>query len=562
MRFRSSLGYSDFKQVRENELTFVDKSNFVIEFLESTEQVLLLPRPRRFGKTLNLSMLRYFLERSDENLGHLFEGLKVFSSPNAEQYKRHFQQYPVIFVTFKSIKESNWELCHAAIVDLIAKLYREHQAILGMGKLSEEEADDFQAILKGNAPAVRYRLALSDLCAYLHKAHGKKPIVLIDEYDNPIHSGWLSGYGPEIIDFFRVFLTAALKDNAHLDRAVLTGILRIARESIFSGLNNLAVYMLVDKPFSTCFGFQEGDVRRLLELAGHLEWLPTVQAWYNGYLFYDEVIYNPWSVLSFISNYGSPEAYWLNTSSNELIQRVLQDQVVQVGSIFERLIKGGSLETFVDKNTVLDNLSTDERSLWSLLTFSGYLRAQRLPIVDSEKPPPYRLSAPNNEVKLIYTQVFGSWLRTRMHGHGGSVRQLTLALLSGDAELLEEQLQALVMNVMSFHDMPAPEPEAMLQAFILGLLCVLEPDYRVRSNRESGKGRPDVMILPSKAGNAGVVMELKVVRRGTLEQALEKGVKQIREKNYVEEAKACGADPVYAFAVAFEGKEVRVVGVS
>ena len=555
------MGISDFRDLREQNITFVDKSRLIIEFLESTQQVLLLPRPRRFGKTLNLSMLRYFLEKRPENLAHLFEGLDVFYGENALKYKKHFQQYPVIFVSFKDISGKTFDICHAAIADLLANMYREHEAILGSGKLNENETANYKAILDGKATPTRYRSALFDLCKYIHRATGQKPVVLIDEYDHPIHNGWLSGYGADVLDFFRAFLTSALKDNSHLQRALLTGVLRIARESIFSGLNNIAVYTLIDQPFCRCFGFSEDDVRALVHIAGHPEWLPTVQAWYDGYLFYDQITYNPWSVLSFLSNSGIPRAYWINTSSNDLIKRVLQERASRAGKTIETLIQGGSIDAILSSNTVLDELFTDERAFVSLLTFSGYLRAEALPMTDPLKPAPHRLSIPNAEVKLIYTEVFELWLRSRLEGRGADLQTLLSAMLSGDSELLEEQLQAFVLNVLSFHDSSPTDPESIYQAFVLGLLCILEPEYRVRSNRESGKGRPDVMILPSKPGKPGVVLELKVVRKGTLEQALERAAKQIRERDYPAEARAAGAEPLYSFAVAFDGKDLRVMGV-
>ncbi len=554
------MGVSDFKKLRETGLTFVDKSRLIIEFLESTPEVLLLPRPRRFGKTLNLSMLRYFLEQRPENLAHLYEDLEVFRCEKALDYKKHFQQYPVIFISFKDISGKTFDMCHAAIVDLLANVYRDHEAILDTGKLNESDIENYKAILSGKAQPIRYRSALGDLCRYIHRATGQKPIVLIDEYDHPIHHGWLGGYGGDVLDFFRAFLTSGLKDNPHLQRAVLTGILRIARESIFSGLNNIAVYTLIDKPFCSCFGFSEEDVRSLMHIAGHPEWLPTVQAWYNGYLFYDQVIYNPWSVLSFLSNHGEPLPYWINTSSNDLIKRSLQRQAGHVGSVVEKLIEGGSFELILDKNTVLDTLDRSPDALWSLLTFAGYLRAERSSRGEGEQSA-HALSIPNREVRTIFTQTFQQWLEHGFYGRGAHLQKLISALMSGDSELLEEQLQAFVLNVLSFHDGSPTDPESIYQAFVLGLLCILEPEYRVRSNRESGKGRPDVMILPSKPNKPGVVLELKVVRRGTLEQALEKAAKQIRERDYPAEARAAGAEPLYSFAVAFDGKDLRVLGV-
>ncbi len=559
MPFVSPLGFSDFRELRESGATFIDKSQLIIDFLDSNQKVLLLPRPRRFGKTLNLSMLRYFLEKRPENLAPLFEDLHVFRCERAALYKeKHFQRYPVIFISFKDIRGQNFELCHQAIVDALRILFGQHSYVLESAALDSAKQEDFRSVRNGSAPSIRYRRALADLCAYIHLATGQKPIVLVDEYDQPIHNGWLAGYGAAILDFFRDFLGSALKDNPHLERAVLTGILRIAKESIFSGLNNLAVYTLLDRPFSKGFGFHEDEVRSLMELAGHPEWMPLVQAWYDGYWFFDQAVYNPWSVLSFLSNHGAANAYWLNTSSNDLIRHVLQNQALHVSKAIELLIEGGSVDTQLSPNTVLEELHSNEKYLWSLLTFSGYLRAEQLPITDPLRLPVHRLRIPNVEVRLIYTEVFESWLRSRMRRQGAALDILLSAMFGGDAELFEEQLQAFVMNALSFHDGSPTEPEAIYQAFILGLLCILEPEYRVRSNRESGRGRPDVMIVPTKPGKPGVVLELKAVRRGTLEQALEKALKQIRERDYPAELRAMGAEPVYAFALAFDGKNIQV----
>lgn len=560
MTFRSPLGTSDFRALREQNLSFIDKSNFISEFLDSTQQVLLLPRPRRFGKTLNLSMLRSFLEHNQPPLHHFFEDLHVFRCPNASLYRQHFQQHPVVFITFKDLKAGNLELAQSAIHELIRNLFIDHKAVLDSPALDPSEQRDFHSILDRTASPARYRHALADLTKYIHKAYAKKPIVLIDEYDTPIHSAWVKGFAPDILEFFRTFLTAGLKDNPHLYRAVLTGILRIARESIFSGLINLAVYTLLDRPFSTCFGFNENDIHALLNLAGHPEYFGVVQAWYNGYLFYDQVTYNPWSVLSFLTNEGEAQPYWINTSSNDLIKHVLQSRAASVGPIIEDLLEGGSFETILDKNTVLDDLETKDDALWSLLTFSGYLKAERRSRGPGEQSA-HALRIPNAEVRLIYKQSFVQWMQRGFSARGAGLQKLLSALFQGDSELLQDQLQALVLNVLSYHDAGPTEPEAIYQAFVLGLLCILEPEYRVRSNRESGKGRPDVMILPKQPGKPGILLELKAVYRGTLEQALDKAAQQIQTQGYASELKASGADPIHAFAIAFDGKEIRVLGV-
>jgi hypothetical protein len=553
------IGIDDFRLLREQGLVYIDKSQLICELLDRPGvQVVLLPRPRRFGKSLNLSMLRCFFERSSQDLSHLFEDLAVWRADPG--YRAHFQRYPVIHLTFKGVKAERFEDAWAAIREIITRLFDAHRGVLDAGALSDTEAQAYRQILDRSAPRVLYQHALLDLSRYLHRHHGEPVVILIDEYDEPIHAGHVHGYAREIIDFFRTFLTEALKGNPHLYRAVLTGILRIARESIFSGLNNLAVCTLLRHEFATCFGFTEAEVEDLLTRAGRLEQLPIVQRWYNGYVFGGEVIYNPWSVLNFVADaQGRPRPHWLNTSSNDLIRKLLEDNATRLEPVFEILLAGGGIEQVLDENVVLDRLDRSPDALWSLLVFSGYLKAEER-LRDPMEQSAHFLTIPNQEVRLVYTSTFRDWMQVHMQGHGGNLDRLTRALLSGDAETLEEQLQAFVENVLSYHDAGAPSPEQLYHGFVLGLLAVLEPDYLVRSNRESGQGRPDVMIRPARPGRPGAVLELKVARPGrkTLDVALEEGLAQMQAQGYAAELRAAGAQPIHAFAVAFDGKEVRV----
>jgi hypothetical protein len=553
------IGIDDFRLLREQGLVYIDKSQLICELLDRPGvQVVLLPRPRRFGKSLNLSMLRCFFERSSQDLSHLFEDLAVWRADPG--YRAHFQRYPVIHLTFKGVKAERFEDAWAAIREKLSDLVRVHQAVLDSDRVAPVLAHRLRQIVDGTAPPVLYRRVLLDLCESLHAHHGEPVVILIDEYDEPIHAGHVHGYAREIIDFFRTFLTEALKGNPHLYRAVLTGILRIARESIFSGLNNLAVCTLLRDEFATCFGFTEAEVEDLLTRAGRLEQLPIVQRWYNGYVFGGQVIYNPWSVLNFVADaQGRPRPHWLNTSSNDLIRKLLEDNATRLEPVFEILLAGGGIEQVLDENVVLDRLDRSPDALWSLLVFSGYLKAEER-LRDPMEQSAHFLTIPNQEVRLVYTSTFRDWMQVHMQGHGGNLDRLTRALLSGDAETLEEQLQAFVENVLSYHDAGAPSPEQLYHGFVLGLLAVLEPDYLVRSNRESGQGRPDVMIRPARPGRPGAVLELKVARPGrkTLDVALEEGLAQMQAQGYAAELRAAGAQPIHAFAVAFDGKEVRV----
>jgi len=553
------IGIDDFRTVRESGLEYVDKSDLIRQIVDRPGvQVLLLPRPRRFGKTLNLSMLRYWFERSDEDLSHLFEGLSIWQA--GDEYRAHFQRYPVIHFNFKGSKGSSFSHAVGVIRKKIGELFDQHRELLGSERLSERQRASFRAVLEGTAEPPLHESALLDLSAYLHAHHGEKVVILIDEYDEPIHAGHAHGYTSEILDFMRNFLGEGLKSNIHLHKAVVTGILRVARENLFSGLNNLGVYTLLRGELHTCFGFTEAEVAALLERHGRSNRLEDVRRWYNGYLFGGEVVYNPWSVLCFLdSREAALEPYWLSTSSNDLVRELLELYAFELQPVFESLLEGSTIEVPLAENVVLSDLRQRPDALWSLLVYSGYLKAEAAP-PDALGDRMVRLSIPNHEVRGVYSTTFRGWMDQRLRESGGSLSALTRALLGGDADAFEEELQAFVTNVLSYHDPGKLRPERVYHGFLVGLLAVLEPGHQVRSNRESGEGRPDVLIRPTQPGKPGVVLELKVARPGkkTLEQALAEGVAQLETAGYDAELRAAGATPVHRLAVAFDGKLVRV----
>ena len=553
------IGVDDFREVREMGLDYVDKSHLIREILDRPGvKVFLFPRPRRFGKTLNLSMLRCWFEKRDDDLSRLFEDLTIWQA--GADYRAHFQRYPVIHFNFKGSKGTSFEQTLAAIREKLIDLFSAHRALLDGGHLSDVDERRYRQILDGTADPSLLARALLDLSAYLHAHHGERVVILIDEYDEPIHAGHVHGHATEILEFMRTFLGEGLESNTHLYKAVVTGILRVAKENLFSGLNNLDVYTLLARPFGTCFGFTEAEVAALLSRHGRTGSLEEVRRWYNGYVFGGEVIYNPWSVCNYVQREGeSPRPYWVSTSSNDLVKELLELRAFDLQSVFESLLAGGSVEVILDENVVLSEIRTTESALWSLLVFSGYLRAEEGP-ENALGDPVYRLSIPNREVRGVYATTFRGWMERRMAASGSNVTALTTALLAGDAERFEELLQAFVTNVLSYHDPGTLHPERVYHGFVVGLLAVLEPGHQVRSNRESGKGRPDVMIRPLQPGKPGVVLELKVARPGkkTLEEALAEGLAQLGARGYRAELLAVGATPVHALAVAFDGKEVRV----
>ncbi|MBK9265906.1 MAG: AAA family ATPase [Polyangiaceae bacterium] len=556
---RIPIGTADFRELREGNFEFVDKSHLITELIDRDNYtVVLLPRPRRFGKTINLTMLKWFFEKRDENLWHLFEDLHVARAGDA--YRAHFQQYPVIHISFKGTRAQTFDGCYGKILDVIQEMCKAHERALE-GKLDASDASKFRALVDGSADQVLCELSLQKLTRWLHEAHGKRPIVLIDEYDAAIHAGYTYGYYDKVIGFFRSFLEAGLKDNTHLGRAVMTGILRVAKESIFSGLNNPGVFTLLESEFNTCFGFTEPELQGLLQKGGMEEYSELLRAYYNGYDFGGVAIYNPWSILEFLSRQDKRLLpYWLNTSENALIKHLLQHHAFAVEKEIRELLEGGAIDKQLDNSVVFSALETNKDALWSLLVFSGYLKASFMKPAYALEAPRHLLSIPNREVAEVYRSTFQMWLDKGLQAAGGNIDALTSALLKGDIEDFQDELHKLVAFLPSYHDVRGAKPEQFYHGLMIGLLAALEPDYEVRSNRESGEGRPDVLIKPRRPGKPGVVLELKAAkkRERTLKQALAEGLRQLRDNDYAAELRAAGVEKIHRLAIAFDGKKVLV----
>ncbi len=556
-----AVSVEDFRALREQGFEYVDKTGLITEFIDfSAYKVVLLPRPRRFGKTLNMTTLKWFFEKRDEKVWHLFEGLHVARA--GEKYREHFQKYPLIFISLKETKANDFETCRLQARRLIQDMYAEHKSSLD-GRLEGRDRADFDAVLSGVAPDASYQSSLKQLTRYLHQVHGVCPIVLIDEYDAGIHAAYANGFYKEAIGFFGSFFLAGLKDNPHLSRAVMTGILRVSRESIFSDLNSIGVYTLIETEFNTCFGFTEPEVRALLEKTGIADLLPGIRSYYDGYEFGGVEIYNPWSILSFLAR-GSRELrpYWVGTSSNTLIKELLQHHAFTVQKDIQTLLEGGFIEEVIDENVAFPELRKRVRSFWNLLVFSGYLKASRpaSPIM-GEPMPPFRLSIPNREIAEVYRTTFQSWMDDALTTQGGDLQSFLEALLGGNVDTCERQLQKFAASLPSYHDVEGAEPEKFHHGMMIGLLASLEPDYEVRSNRESGNGRPDVLIKPRRAGKPGVVLELKTARQSqrSIEAAMAEGLAQLEANDYAAELRAANVEKISQMVVAFDGKRVMVL---
>ena len=517
------IGESDFKKIQKEKAYYIDKSLFIEDMLNCPHKVMLLPRPRRFGKTLNLSLLYHFFEKRDEDESYLFDNLAIKKSPLFQDY---FGKYPVIFITFKDIKHVTWEACWNDIKHIISQVYETHSYLLNSDYLSEQESLDYKNIIKKEANEVDYSNSLKMLSKHLNDYHQKDVIILTDEYDTPIHAGYQYGYYDEYaIPFMRNLLSGAYKDNSNLYRGVITGTLRISKESIFTGLNNLGVYTLLKKKFNTSFGFTEDEVKNILEDFNLSEHYPIILKWYDGYKFGGKKVFNPWSVMNFISNNDEkPEPYWINTSSLEMIEEIITPNKQNLREELNDLIEGKVITKTIHENMVFDDIK-DSRSdlLWSFLLHSGYLKV--VEEVETEYRRKFQLQIPNHEVEIIYMELVEKWLKK--HIDLKQLKSLLWSLKNGEITLFEKNLKAICLEIMSYHDFSG-SPEKVYHALVLGMLVWLSNDYVIRSNRESGYGRYDIIFKPKDITKQGIIIEFKrIYEDEDSEEVLDGALKQI-----------------------------------
>ncbi|OFI07072.1 putative AAA-ATPase [Clostridium acetireducens DSM 10703] len=547
------VGISDFKELIQDNYYFVDKTLFIKDIIEDGAKAILLPRPRRFGKTLNMSMLKYFFEKTQEDNSVLFQNLEICNYKDIMNYQG---KYPVIYISFKDIKYSNWKDCREAIAFLISSIFEDFKYVIDE-KSSEQEQYYYNKILSSNSSIVELEMSFKVLTELLYKKTGKKPIVLIDEYDVPIQEAYLKKYYDELIGFMRNFFSGALKDNIYLEKAVLTGILRVAKESIFSGLNNLIIYSILSPYYNQYFGFTEKELEILLNYYKINCDIENIKEWYNGYKFGELTIYNPWSVLNYIRERKMGfRAYWANTSSNDLIRDLLAKGNNAVKSELETLINGKKLVKAIDENIVMNEIEMSTENLWSFLLFSGYLKILNTEIIDGRVY--CTLGIPNKEVKFIYEEIILKWFKENINND--EFLHMLTALTKGDIDTFDMIFADTVEKTLSYFDVSG-ESEKFYHAFVLGMLVALKDTHDVKSNRESGYGRYDVMIIPKDKQNLGIIIEFKKInkrRKETLEDGVEKALNQIEEKDYKQELLDLGIKNIIELGIAFEGKEVLV----
>jgi hypothetical protein len=563
------LGKSDFKQIIEGDYCYVDKTLFIKEVIDKGDLILLVPRPRRFGKTLNISMLKYFYDccpqtGSPEAKGKeahnsyktLFANLAI--SRAGKEYLDKMGKYPVIFISFRDIKEREWETCYDKIQGLIQDEYLKHDYLLDSPKLKYPEKDYFKGIIGRKASKGDYERSLGKLLIFLNRYYGERAVILIDEYDAPVHAGFKHGYYDEIINFTRNFLCGGLKDtDPYLEKSILTGIMRIAQESIFSGLNNPGVYTLLSEAFNDKFGFTEKEVETLLRDFQAADRYEEVQEWYNGYRFGETVIYNPWSIINFLAEGAKKlKSYWVHTADNEIVESLLSRGGKELKEELELLIRGETIEKVIDEHIVLKHVDSDDNSLWSFLLMGGYLKPVSERISPATGEIYYKLAIPNREVMTAYIKIIKRYFSTKIENK--TLETMLKALLDGDIDVFGEIFSGYVLRSMSFFD-TGSEPEKVYHAFVMGLFLWLSPGYEVKSNRESGYGRYDIMIIPREQTKLGFIIEFKKTRpKETLETAVKSALEQIEAKKYETELQQRGIKNYKKLAIVFQGKEVTV----
>lgn len=558
MRRRWPVGVSDFKELVEDGYYFADKSLLIKDIVDSGAKSILLLRPRRFGKTLNLSMLRYFYEKTEMDHSRLFRPLQIWKQGDAYRIKQG--QYPVIYLTFKDVKALDWEACQDHMKRVIADEYARHREMLGEPSMTETERETFRGIIQLQEASAAYEQSLKKLSALLTARYGRKTVILIDEYDTPILEGYLNGYYKEAVSFMRNLLSGGLKDNVHLEKGILTGILRVAKESVFSGLNHLDAPSLWDEEFSRYFGLTQEETEALLqedEATAPSHSMDEVKRWYNGYRFGTTTIYNPWSIVNYAAKANHAfRPYWVNTSNNDLIRMLVTKSGPEVKADLETLLAGGGIRAMLNDHVVFESMDRSPSVLWSFLLFSGYLKLADVHYKDGE--PIGTLALPNLEVETLYLQIITDWFHQSIYP--AKHRMMLQALLDDDKETFEHIFCEFVRESFSYFDSSGAEPEKVYHAFVLGLSVGMRETHTVKSNRESGYGRYDVMLVPRSLQDPGFVMEFKKVQpsKETLQQAAAAALRQIDERAYDEDLRSLGVRVIRRMGIAFEGKQVCI----
>ena len=556
------IGIQDFSKVRENNYFYIDKTSFIKEWWENGDDATLITRPRRFGKTLNMSMLEQFFSLDYAGRGDLFEGLSIWEE---EKYRNMQGIYPVISLSFAQIKEANYEKTSYRIRQLLMKQYIKFSFLKDSNVLSKEEIEYYDE-MSYDMTEIDAPMALYQLSDYLHRYYGKKVIILLDEYDTPMQEAYVHGYWEELVSFIRSLFNSTFKANPWVDRSMMTGITRVSRESLFSDLNHLKVVTSISDDYATSFGFTEEEVFAALEEFDMGEEKEKVKFWYDGFIFGKHTdIYNPWSILNFLDE-KKYRAYWVNTSANTLAAKLIQEGNRKIKASFEQLLNGGSIRCAIDEQVVYNLLGDNEEAVWSLLAASGYLKVlsydKEDELEDGEEAM-YELALTNFEVKQMFRRIVRDWFKNVRADYNDFVT----AMLLGDLDAMNDFMNRMSLQIFSYFDTgnrpSGEEPERFYHGFVLGLMTDLNKEYIVTSNRESGFGRYDVVIEPKDKTKDAFILEFKVYnpkKENSLEDTVAAALKQIEDKQYALSLMNHGIQEsnIRKYGFAFKGKKVLI----
>lgn len=556
------IGIQDFEKIRKNNYFYIDKTHFIKEWWESGDDVTLITRPRRFGKTLTMSMLDYFFSVRNAGKKSLFEGLSIWQE---EKYRKLQGIYPVISLSFANIKETNFVSAKKKICQVLTDVYIQNNFLRDSQVLTDKDRDYFDRISMDMEDSVA-TLALYQMSDFLYRYYGRKVIILLDEYDTPMQEAYIHGYWEELVNFTRSLFNSAFKTNPALERGIMTGITRVSKESIFSDLNNLEVVTTTSNKYADVFGFTEEEVFVALEECGMSDKREDVKKWYDGFTFGSiKDIYNPWSIMNFLDK-KQLAPFWANSSSNNLIGKLLREGKRIIKQSFEGLLKGGHLITPIDEQIIYDQLDGNASAVWSLLLASGYLKVisyQLAGDVPIGEKPQYELALTNYEVQVMFQSMVSSWFVQAEDDYNDFIR----ALLRCDVREMNLYMNQVALTVFSYFDTgnspSVTQPERFYHGFVLGLLVELNGRYVLTSNRESGFGRYDVMLEPLKAEDNAYILEFKVhddTEEATLQDTVNAALAQIEDKKYEQNLLARGIAPerIHKYGFAFEGKHVLI----
>ncbi|MBQ3774737.1 MAG: AAA family ATPase [Ruminobacter sp.] len=548
------VGISDYIRA-QSEYYYVDKTLLIRDFLDRKALVSLFTRPRRFGKTLNMDMLRVFFEISDEDTGRYFADKAIWQC--GEEYRCHQGKYPVIFLTFKDVKYDSWQATFAKISGLLQEEFGRHSELGNSDRLAKYEKEYFEKVLNGEADEVELSSSLQKLSKMLTVHYNKAPIIIIDEYDTPIQEGYSKEFYDEIVGFMRNFFSGAFKDNSNLSYGFLTGILRIEQESIFSGLNNLAVSSVMDEEYDGYFGFTKQEVGEMLSYYGASDKADELRNWYDGYFFGSKEIYNPWSVINYLSKGCLPQAYWVNTGKNEVLEDVLDAATDDISEKLYSLLRGEPVIARIDQNVVYRSLADDPANIYSLLLVAGYLKTVKK-VLQGDGAWLCEVAIPNRETAAVYKSEILSHLMQIGAMRRATANKIAESLYARDTKKLQDGIEEYMKNSISFYDAGA---EGFYHGLVLGLIALMDNQYRIRSNRESGDGRYDICMIPRDNKYPAILMELKwnkELNEENLDALSAEALNQINVKGYDAEIRTEGIADIIKFGIAFSGKKVKI----